>query len=606
MFALLVVMGTPFVWRVCRQYWAVRQIERVGGKIATRRGGPDWLRKYVGNRWMKPFDGFESVQASHSASIDRFEPYLRLFITRPRFIVGDSPVWPLLDEEKVGNESQIREILERYPALINACDDIGRSTLRIAAQEKPDLVPWLLEHGADVNAVDDVRSTPLHKASTAGVVQRLVAHGADVNARNKWELTPLEDVVLFHLDYEGLQESLGVDIRRLPRQMADVRVRVDALIAAGARHTLDTACAVGDVEAVRRLLSEPGQALTPDAMREAVRHGHAEIVQLLIDRGADPRAELLPRERRNVVCNLGGPVAMPTAWYGVRHAAVLKVLLRAGADPNPPQYSLLRDAADRECADSCRVLLEFGASVNAADHSGETALHRAVGRANVAIVKLLLAHGAKASIRIGDESILAATTIRGGERAADVPRHMQDIARLLIEHGHPVDLQAAIAADDLEQARALLAKTPRLANFTSGMGPMEYAIHLDRPQIVLLLIDVGARVYGKSTPLHRAVSWGREEVVRVMLEQHPDVDARDGDGITPLHVAVGQGAPGIVRLLIEAGANREISNTKQETPLIQARQCLKAYRRWPPDGSRRAQADAAMRRMQEIVKLLGG
>ena len=55
-------------------------------------------------------------------------------------------------------------------------------------------VRLLIDHGADVNALDYSHSTPLHMASSQGVlgaVQLLIRHGADVNAQNETNLTPL-------------------------------------------------------------------------------------------------------------------------------------------------------------------------------------------------------------------------------------------------------------------------------------------------------------------------------------------------------------------------------------------------------------------------------
>ena len=60
-------------------------------------------------------------------------------------------------------------------------------------------VRLLVDHGADVNALDCSHSTPLHLASLQGVldaVQILIKHGADVNARNETNLTPLHGASL--------------------------------------------------------------------------------------------------------------------------------------------------------------------------------------------------------------------------------------------------------------------------------------------------------------------------------------------------------------------------------------------------------------------------
>ena len=60
-------------------------------------------------------------------------------------------------------------------------------------------VRLLVDHGADVNALDCTQSTPLHLASLQGVleaVQILMKHGADVNAQNETNSTPLHGASL--------------------------------------------------------------------------------------------------------------------------------------------------------------------------------------------------------------------------------------------------------------------------------------------------------------------------------------------------------------------------------------------------------------------------
>jgi ankyrin repeat protein len=65
----------------------------------------------------------------------------------------------------------------------------------------------LIQHGADVNAPDVDKSTPLHLASKGGHVefaQVLIEYGADVNAEGNYKWTPL------HLASRGdMWNSLG-------------------------------------------------------------------------------------------------------------------------------------------------------------------------------------------------------------------------------------------------------------------------------------------------------------------------------------------------------------------------------------------------------------
>src|SRR5258708_39646134 len=48
---------------ICRQQLAARELERAGASIEMKPGGPDWLRHWVGDRWMRPFDDVNDVDA---------------------------------------------------------------------------------------------------------------------------------------------------------------------------------------------------------------------------------------------------------------------------------------------------------------------------------------------------------------------------------------------------------------------------------------------------------------------------------------------------------------------------------------------------------------
>jgi len=72
-----------------------------------------------------------------------------------------------------------------------------------------DIVPILLQYGADVNAQDKRRSTPLHRASgrhlgSVEIVRVLLQYGADVGANDDDGMTPL-DVALSEEHHEKAQ-----------------------------------------------------------------------------------------------------------------------------------------------------------------------------------------------------------------------------------------------------------------------------------------------------------------------------------------------------------------------------------------------------------------
>ncbi len=72
--------------------------------------------------------------------------------------------------------------------------------------EKADVLRLLIQHGADVNARNKTRSTPLHLASSNSSiddVRLLIQHGADVIARDEDHSTPLHLAASSYLDTKG-------------------------------------------------------------------------------------------------------------------------------------------------------------------------------------------------------------------------------------------------------------------------------------------------------------------------------------------------------------------------------------------------------------------
>ncbi len=79
---------------------------------------------------------------------------------------------------------------------MNASEKQGMSALAFACQnEHEDIVRYLVEQGADVNAPGDMDRTPLMAAASNGchleILRFLVEHGANVNARGELGWTAL-------------------------------------------------------------------------------------------------------------------------------------------------------------------------------------------------------------------------------------------------------------------------------------------------------------------------------------------------------------------------------------------------------------------------------
>ncbi|HEX5107212.1 MAG TPA: ankyrin repeat domain-containing protein [Vicinamibacterales bacterium] len=173
-----------------------------------------------------------------------------------------------------------------------------------------------------------------------------------------------------------------------------------------------------------------------------------------------------------------------------------------------PQEARLLDAVKRGDTAAARVLLGQGASANAADPDGTTALHWASRADNVDLVRLLLGRGGKASAanRYGVTPLSLAAV--NGSAA---------ITRLLLDAG----------------------ANP---NASSGEG---------------------------ETVLMTAARTGRPEPVALLLARGANLAASEKSyGETALMWAAGHGHPDVIRLLMKAGANPETRSTLLEFPKV--------------------------------------
>jgi ankyrin repeat protein len=172
----------------------------------------------------------------------------------------------------------------------------------------------------------------------------------------------------------------------------------------------------GDTERVAELVAQdPALAATPDADgMTPVRHAlylnqRAALDAMLaadppldvLDLAATGQAEQLRRSvagRANERAADGFTALHLACFFGGTEA--VRVLLQAGADPNPPQdnpmgVAPLHSAAAARNNEAVRLLLEAGADANARQHGGYTALDAADQHDDAEMAALLREHGAQ-------------------------------------------------------------------------------------------------------------------------------------------------------------------------------------------------------------------
>lgn len=460
-----------------------------------------------------------------------------------------------------GRDQPALEALMKQRVDVNAPQPDGATALHWAVHwDDLDLALRLLHAGANVNAANDLRVTPLMLACenrSVAMVQQLLKVGADPNATN----------------------STG-----------------ETVLMAAAR--------TGSLDIVKALLSKKANPNAKDPLHDqtalmwAVAEQHPDVVQALLDAGADVHARSRVRHRTIstgtrygdqrsvsgvVETDLGGFTPL---LFAARVGSVdcAQRLLAAGAKVNesaPDGASVLVVAAHSGHGAVAALLLEKGADPNAAE-AGYTALHAAVLRGDLTLVKSLLAHGARPdpvltkgtpsryyskdyafregfigatplwlAARFGESEIMRALAASGADarfRLPDRPSHRDlQIGEVASVYGSSVLIEALIGARGV-------------GVFLAGDRRERY----EGPG------DVAAKADGEDERIALVTA-------KTALELGAEVNASDVAGNTPLHVAAALGLLSVIPLLVDHGAQLDAKNKAGQTPLSIVRRTAQQY-----------------------------
>ena len=413
------------------------------------------------------------------------------------------------------------------------------------------LTDMLLAEGLEIDARDSYRHTALHEVARNGHVeaaQVLLSNGADCEPINSEGATPLNFAVSFN--HKGV-------LLELLRYGADPNVRF------GDYWTpLHLAADKGHTEIVRMLLrfkasihSVSARGLV--ALHRAAGRGHLEIIRLLLQEGS-------PID--NTTWDEWTP--LHGASSSGQHEAVSLLLEHSAAIEH--QSADGRTPLHRACRGghylTAEVLLGKGASLLIADSGGNIPLHRAAKGGHKRLVRLLLDHEPSST-----EAQLSALNGCGRtpRKEASYSGHWKMAALLRGEewHGDPIpghdnELGAAIADQDLERVKELLASGAEVNNWTTdGITPLHQALLIGNEPIARILFqnnaDFAAMTADGWQPLHCAAKQGVESSVRLCLDCGADIAACTTDGQTALHKVCKSGSVTTTKLLIERGAELE-------------------------------------------------
>ncbi len=488
------------------------------------------------------------------------------------------------------------------------------------------LVEFLLNHGAEVGAVDSEGQTPLHGAAEFGdaaMVETLLARGTPVNAADKGGRTALyhaaerRDLAMVKtlLSYGANPDGKDRD-GQTPITIATSRGSgeiVGLLTNRSARITIHSAASMGDLTALERLVEEGVDVNRLDVQGQTALHaaaiaGQLEAVRWLVEHGAwmdltdDKDATALSLAYEHAYeshVNLSREAN--AADLECKHKAVMAYLISRGAKPEF-SYGIPQEQVQAHSTEIANLLIEAGPNFEPECDRQATLLHRAAWWGKKKAVEALIELGAdlNAPDRVGGTP-LHASVQEGSTRYWDVIYGPHtDVMKLLLERGAAVDatnkhgrtaLHGAASWGDVN-AVSLLIEHGAGVNVADvkNRTPLDLVAERDRRKIVDLLVSKGAKTVeerlgertpteishgagdnarntgGRETPLHQAVYKGDIEAIKSLIAQGVDINAKDRNNETPLGAAVYRGQKQIVALLLSHGV--ELNNPHAASHLL--------------------------------------
>jgi ankyrin repeat protein len=448
----------------------------------------------------------------------------------------------------------------------------------------------LLRSGADVNVRSGDGSTPLLWAannSSVEIARVLIASKAAVDAANDFGITPL------------LQAS----------RIGDAAM-VDLLLRSGANPSrahpegetpLLAASRSGSVATVRLLLARGVDVNAAESFQKttalmwAAAEGHIDVVDLLIEAGADPNRQghiTSLTERHNADHPTGGFTALMFAARAGNDALVRRLVAK-GADinlKNGDGASAAMVAMYNDRFDVAGTLIELGSDPNdgslyvAAEMRDATTDQFAFDGSRrrpdypnkltaLDLMRILLEKGADPNQRFQGQ--FHSTHMPNTDRFDNTPFFRAAVAadvealKVMVGHGAKLDQMPPVEPEperkpgDItvggRRANPNAGRTPAMVAMTGGRGPAmtggpayirDGAAPYREPgsrkpeDAVALLLEAGADPNAKSpdgtTLLHQAARLGNLEMIRALAKAKVDFSQKNDDGFTALDVAEGR------------------------------------------------------------------
>lgn len=448
--------------------------------------------------------------------------------------------------------------------------EIGRTALHEACTNgHSDIVEYLLEKGADINAQVIVDSKPMTptplicaaKSNHFELVKYLLEKKADPDLADEYDFTPLAYAVINNnKNLINLLLSYGANINYPVINGAGI-----LMLAAYVNNTDLFRFLVwkgADVKSENSIfLNKKGFSVHTVSGMAAAR-GNIELIEYLRDSfNFDLKEDKIL---------IGGK---ETYILPLLHVAILanqeetaRFLVNQGCDVNQVEYNYgltaLIYAAYRNNLSLIKFLLEKGADINFSSKVGYTALTIAARDNYTDIVRFLLENGADPTIsnKNGEGAYYYALTKENEELKSAIDWR-KFLSAGKVKYPSAFLYQAILAGvTDTVEIMLKFGLKPDLADI-NGNKAMIYAVKSGKPELIELLLRYKADLncYGSENPLCIAIETNTS-IAEMLINYGADINAKSSEGNYPVFQAINFKNYEILNLLIQKGVNLSVKN----------------------------------------------
>lgn len=480
----------------------------------------------------------------------------------------------------------------------------GQTPLHIAAYHgNQNIAEQLITQGADVNAQDSNGYTPLHWAIgndhgniIAFLIKQKAQHLPDNMGKTALDIAALHNkpqaakILLnngFVLTHNINLTQLAPEVKKIFQDHQQQQDIFDALakkdvdriqkIVLNDKKNLEKKNMNGDTPllycirekdnfynyAVEWLINNSADINARDTKNEtalhiAARNGNVEQVKMLLTRGATINLK-----------NSSGNTPLMIAAIRGKIDALQQLINKDKSlinEKNNKGMTALHHAAIKNKQPIVEKLIDEGATINEVDNNNNTPLHLAAKRSSSSsdVIKTLIQEGASLTSKNKD-----------GKAAVEVASNKNK--QLLQTH---TDIFTAINNyTNASQGKQIELITELMSNVrnrerldtSTNVTPLLYALQKAKPEVALLLINLGVNKNAKNgaldTALHIAAQENYVTIAEILAGDNALINAKNNMGKTPLHCAVEKNHIALVTVLLVGNADLDVTNNAGKTAL---------------------------------------